>query len=60
MRLISVKANTKELEAQAWVVDMVMNGGKKKRFPYCLLLVLLVMLRNHPRVTSPRPINSGP
>lgn len=29
--MISVKANTKELEAQAWVVDMVMNGGKKKR-----------------------------
>lgn len=28
---ISVKANTKELTAQAWVVDMVMNSSKKKR-----------------------------
>ena len=28
---ISVKANTKELTAQVWVVDMVMNSGKKKR-----------------------------
>lgn len=29
--MITVKANTKELEAQCWVVDMVMTGGKKKR-----------------------------
>ena len=28
---IAVKANTKELTAQAWVVDMVLNSSKKKR-----------------------------